>query len=354
MNILFVDDQESQRETFQDTVDRLNDQPGSNITCETVGSIVKASALNFSDYDVAVVDLDLDNSKEINGNVDGGGFVSGLNEGLLRIPVIIWSAIPQDYEKQDMVVAVLQKGKDSVEEVIKLAEQIVGTGFCSLLGRKGEFEKKLSDVVSTAVIPNLAAWMERVNSDNQAHVEDSLTRFVLSHFMNACEKKSGPSYGEEFYLVGGTDFTTGTIVKKGNHDFLLINPSCDLVIRANGNQKADYFYLLPIENRNKALTVAVGSAGASKATKKKAELMENKHELSSVGHWLPQAKFYEGGFVHFRKLQTIKAENIDQVAEVGVRVAPHFINNIQERFASFLSRQGQPDICYKKELSEFG
>ena len=62
-------------------------------------------------------------------------------------------------------------------------------------------------------------------------------------------------------------------------------------------------------------------------------------------HWLPNVDFFDGGFLNFRKLKTLKKDDFEnQFEEPSIQISPFFVKDIVARFSSFYAWQGQPDI----------
>jgi hypothetical protein len=79
-------------------------------------------------------------------------------------------------------------------------------------------------------------------------------------------------------------------------------------------------------------------------------LLQNNHNL--FHHWLPRTAFFQGGFLNFRKLNSLTKDEFDANFVLSrVQIAPSFIKDVVNRFSSYYSRQGQPDIDYGDVIS---
>ena len=62
-------------------------------------------------------------------------------------------------------------------------------------------------------------------------------------------------------------------------------------------------------------------------------------------HWLPKCHALEGGFVNFRRLESVAWNELEtKFDRENTRIAPSFVKDIVSRFSTFYARQGQPDI----------
>ena len=356
MKILHLDDVEDQLDLLSDTVERLKEQEGHEIVITPCKSVEETKELDLDRFDVAIVDLNL--SGLADPTDEGDRFSKNLIERGFRLPVVIWSALAADYECEGFVMRAMAKGDDSAEEVIKYASKVVRSGLPALIGRKGRFEEALTSVLCDSVIPNIDAWIDRLpdERDQDEAVASSLTRFLLDHFFDSIDESNEKAFSEEFYLKAGSPISTGSIVQVSDlteKDLLVINPSCDLVPRGEEGMKTEKLYLLPIIGADEICESVLTEVKSSRKKDALKKLMSNRHEVSDSGHWIPQSKLYKGGLVQFRDIFVLPTNKLDKLHSVGFRVNPRYIGDIQGRFSSFLSRQGQPDVCNISEIEKF-
>ena len=89
--------------------------------------------------------------------------------------------------------------------------------------------------------------------------------------------------------------------------------------------------------------------------RKKGELKQAfRNNKSSYYHWLPQTKFFKGGFLNFRKLETLDIEKFSEIFKTPpkIQISPSFVKDIVARFSSYYARQGQPDIDFDKFIDK--
>jgi hypothetical protein len=83
-----------------------------------------------------------------------------------------------------------------------------------------------------------------------------------------------------------------------------------------------------------------------------------KNNYAFYYHWLPKTDFcdfdFEGGFLNFRKLETVNKADFDEQFETpSIQISPFFVKDIVSRFASYYARQGQPDIDIKDFVARY-
>ncbi|RIL12919.1 hypothetical protein CYQ93_22635 [Acinetobacter baumannii] len=77
------------------------------------------------------------------------------------------------------------------------------------------------------------------------------------------------------------------------------------------------------------------------------------NNFSNYYHSLPKIKKFVGGFINFRKAQSLTQDQIDLDYEiVKIQVAAPFIKDILSRFSSYYARQGQPVIYIDDHIQE--
>ena len=163
-----------------------------------------------------------------------------------------------------------------------------------------------------------------------------------------------PSFPEEVYLYPPLldKITTGSIVKNDDKWFVVLSPACDLVPRKKKNTKFNTDSILLVEMEREDTTVANVLCGNSGTKDKKNRLTRLCTNRYTYYHWLPKTKFldkeplnFAGGFLNFRKLQTVEANDfVEAFGSPRIQIAPSFVKDIVARFSSFYARQGQPDI----------
>ncbi|MCE2437160.1 MAG: hypothetical protein J4F97_04025 [Pseudomonadales bacterium] len=117
---------------------------------------------------------------------------------------------------------------------------------------------------------------------------------------------------------------------------VVMTPACDLVLR-NGKPKTDSIIVAEVVSEE-----AVYSVLKARASDKK-QLKRNNYNYCY--HWLPKSQVVEGGYLDFRRLQSVSPHRLNhEFVRLDARIAPSFVKDIVSRFSTFYARQGQPVI----------
>lgn len=327
--ILLLEDAQSDIETFQMTVDRMNDAQNANAFELDVANTIDSATrfLASQEYNGCVVDI------KLNGE-DGNNFILGVMDSY-RIPVIVFSATP-DVESN---VKCFIKSEKTPEDVINELQAENRTGLFNVLGGKGIIEKNINDIFWNALYPKVDVWKKYC--DRGMRTEEILLRYTVAYLQERLD--DGPAYcTEEMYIIGNQNpYKTGSIfVEKTNDiDYVLLSPPCDLAVHGEGF-KSDSLLLCEIEK------IPENWNGLTKKQIEK-KIKNNENEYS---HWLADNSLYRGGFINFRKLVTCTKEELESSYKYReIKVQDQFVKSILNRFSAYYARQGQPDFDFKIE-----
>ena len=196
---------------------------------------------------------------------------------------------------------------------------------------------------------------------------EALTRHVLTCLGLLLSNDTEKIQPEECYVLLPDEAIScprpGMILKDSNEvHYLVLNPACDLAVRAGGGTNSNGMLLVPIDSERDTLKAlmqapANGATLSSKQKRHNAGIRENayKNKEPIRFHWLPRCGKFEGGFVNFRNVFTCDSAKFGNeyiVCENKFIVHPDVLKNIQSRFASYYARQGQPDIDFSRFSSE--
>ena len=285
--------------------------------------------------DAAIVDLNLGR-----GTADGGEVISELKEHF-RVPVAVFTATPGDAEDEPPVVGIFTKGQHRFDDVLDRLWGIYETGLTRIMGGRGLLEKHLNQVFLTNLLPTIDVWVGYGEEDS-GRTEKALLRHALGHLVADLEGDETPCYPEEVYLAPPLEdsLQTGTLVqcKERKTCHVVMTPACDLVKRSDGERNTDVVVVAQV----------VPEAAVFEKLKAKPDrqtrLMRNSDKICF--HWLPKCGAVKGGFLDFRRLETVPLDGFDsQFERLRVRIAPSFVKDIVSRFSIFYARQGQPKIA---------
>ncbi|WP_207680365.1 hypothetical protein [Desulfonema magnum] len=181
-------------------------------------------------------------------------------------------------------------------------------------------------------------------------------RFTLNHLMQILDEDEEQCFPEEIYIYPPLSdaLKTGSVIEKEDDKSLyaILNPACDLVVRKNGEYKTDRIMLVEIEKRELFIDAALKDITNKKKKKNRLKDVFG-NNYNAYSHWLPHTKFFEGGFLNFRKISTRTKEEVKSAyKQPHIQISPDFIKDILSRFSSYYARQGQPDIECDKIIEE--
>lgn len=334
LELLLVEDDSRYVDEYKGVLEDYVEQRGRSIRMRVEKSLEAAKSSLDGSLDAAIVDLNLGK------DTSDGGEVIGELTNHFRVPVAILTGTPADAVHEPPVVGVFTKGEHGFDQVLDRLWAIYNVGLTKIMGGRGLLEARLNRVFLNNLLPTIDRWVAHA-AENQERTEKALLRYTLGHLVADLETDEAPYYAEEVYLVPPLEdsLQTGTLVQRteGNTCHIVVTPACDLVIRPSGEPKTDVVVVAEVVPEE----ALFGSIGADRGRQKKLR----RNNDSNCFHWLPQSDDIVGGFVDFRRLETVAWDEFDErFRRLGARVAPSFVKDIVSRFSTFYARQGQPDI----------
>ena len=339
LRLLIVEDDERELSTFRESVRVFKSKYEveiESIECKTVDDAFENID---SSFDGAIIDLKLDDHD------DGGQqVIFRIKESFFRIPMAILTGYPYDWNGNQIKVYV--KGETTHEEILTRFRNIYNTGLTRIMGGRGSFEEYLNGVFTNNLIPQIDRWIE-YGQNNSDKTERALLRHTLNHLSYLLDDESENCYPEEFYLCPplNESLRTGRIVNKKNESdwYVIMNPACDLVKRGNGGFKTDRILMAAVEPVSKLFPWHKCECLDEEQRNKLTSAFNNNNTF--YHHWLPETGFFDGGFLNFRKLTTLRPREFRQQFDISlIQISPSFIKDIVSRFSSYYARQGQPGI----------
>lgn len=340
MNILIIDDEKSLNKEFVE----LAELAGFNAD---YAENVSEGLAKITTYKIDAVILDLDFGV---GQPTGESLVKKIEELCLRIPVIIHSGKPDSARSIEEKTFGIFKRDCDYNDIFNRLKEINATGISEIMGVAGDFEKILYTYYKTFFLDRKNLWIERAATAG-TRVKSSLIR-AFSYQLEDAIHNEGKIYNEEFYLTTQDVFLhRGSILKKKNEDscYVVMTPSCDLVVRYGGKPKVKSITLCQIENfEAHGLSSTAGTdVTDEERTTIVHPLFANSNDNKELikYHWLPPIESFKGGFVNFSKIHSIPYKDIwDSFEMLKIKIAQPYIKNITSRFSSYFARQGQPDL----------
>ena len=333
MRLLLVEDEDSLIEVYKAVLKDYVEKHGRSILMDDEKTIKDAKQRLDSSIDAAVVDLNLGGDTR-----DGGEVIEEVKEHF-RMPVAVLTGTPADADDQPPVVGVFTKGEHSFADVLDRLWAVHEVGLTKIMGGRGLLEDRLNKLFLNNLVPMIDVWIG-YGEGNPKRTEKALLRYALGHLVADLEGDETPSYPEEFYLDPPLEasLTTGSLLQHKDDGMchVVMTPACDLVVRSNGKRKAESIVLAAVVSEAEVYALP-GNSGQQK------RLRQNSH--SNCYHWMPKAGAMGGGFLDFRRLETVPLGTCEEKYKcLKVRIAPSFVKDIVSRFSLFYARQGQPAI----------
>jgi len=355
--LMLVEDDDQDLKVCQDCINDFKKEQNCVLDLVPCKSPEEAFKQLDKSFDGAIVDLRLGDQSDA-----GMDVIRKIEEANIRMPIIILTGTPDPvYDASKFShISVLTKGNPGTgyNDLLNKLWAIHNTGLTRIMGGRGKIEETLSQVFRKNLMQKkyLDKWVEYGKIDPN-RTERALLRHALAHLIQLLDDDDDKYFPEEVYLAPPltVNIQTGSIVKSKSDDtyYVVLNPVCDLVIRNDGSCNTDHYLLALIEDE--ALIVNKAITGISKKDKRKKKLSEvSANNYTLYNHWLPKTNFFAGGFVNFRKVQSVKKEEFTTQYDLyEVQVSPHFMKDITSRFSAYYARQGQPDIDKSFFLKSF-
>ena len=341
LKLLLVEDNPGDVEVFEDAVTMCNEKYPLKIMPTICTTVEEAFKKLDSSYDGAIIDLRLADQGD-----EGNQVIKRIEESYFRIPVVILTGTPDAVDTSHTYICVLKKGDPGAEyeSIFNIFRDIYNTGLTRILGGRGIIEKALNNVFRLNLLPQLEKWIG-YGREYPERTEKALLRYTLSYLLHMQDSDENKSFPEEVYLypLHDKEIRTGCIVKerKSRQPYVILTPACDLVLR-DDKRNADRFLLVEIDTHSSLFPDPPTSA-----SKEKEEERAFRNNKLQYHHWLPRTKFFEGGFINFRKLTNLPIQEFeDRFGEPLIQISPVFVKDIIARFSGYYARQGQPEIDF--------
>lgn len=344
--LLLVEDDEQDLQSCRDCVKDFETDKRCSIMLVECRNVDEAFKELNNTFDGAIIDLKLAGQGD-----EGNQVVRRIEESYFRIPVVILTGTPDAADSDYANIGVFIKGERGAgyADLLDNFWGIHNTGLTRIMGGRGTIEKTLNKVFLKNLLPQRKKWITYGEKD-PSKTEKALLRHTLNHLLQLLDDDSEKSYPEEmyFYPLWTETIRTGSIVKEKNSEknFVVMNPACDLVIRANGECNTDRILIVEIDSQE--LLFPDHSVYSRNKSQTNELVRAYKNNKSTYYHWLSKTDFFEGGFLNFRKLSTLSSKDFDErFMKPVVQILPSFVKDIVARFSAYYARQGQPEIDFE-------
>lgn len=323
IKILFVEDEEIQRDLFNDALE-LFKASNADYTIdvsiqESINIDVFKSILQWIDF--LVVDLRIPNTW------DGNDIINIIREANI-VPIFVVTGHTGDltdtnqtefykiYDKWD--------GDSNIYEVVlNDIKNLYDTGFSKVVWRHWKTNMILKSLVWWNWLQNIAKW--RTFGD-LSKAEQSLSRHILSHLHHQLSGGYENFHPEEIYIKNWTlTYDTGTILKNSSDYYVILTPACDIAQDKPSKPKFTYYKLykiLPLQT----------DPGEHHSMK-----------LKLSKYVLQWATFFEWGYIDFEDSISVSKSAITDY-QIQCLISPLFLKDIVFKIWNYYGRQWSPDI----------
>ena len=356
LRILLVEDDKRDIERYERDLKNYQEEKQRDITLVKCETLYDALDELENPFEGAIIDLQL-----TPGGDEGKQVIKQIRESFFRIPIFIFTGKPEDVDKSIEGIEVFTKSNTNFYDLLDKLCETYDTGLTRILGGRGIMEENLTEVFFRNLLPQIETWRsygKEYLEEEPERTEKALLRHTLNHLLALLDEGNENYFPEEVYLCPpmSEKFTTGSIVTTEDQWFAVLSPACDLVIKKNGEFRTDCVLCVEIENTSYIVGKVLTETGikrmrnADKKKKKTEKLLKEifKNSYTFYYHWLPETDFFEGGFLNFRKLQTLSEDEFrERFQQPCIQISPPFVKDIVSRFSSYYGRQGQPDLDNK-------
>lgn len=365
-NLLIVEDDESLLQSWERDIKEFNDNSSNEILINlyTARSPEEAvQALNQINVHFLILDLRLPKAQGDGGEAEQGNrLLKGIIDNYPVITAVV-SGHPEEFSKEELgeEIKIFTKGEQGNQEVLKwfhdskdLAEALSET--------LNELKKIFASLFNNSIWKR---WKDKWSSDIALEDLKSIvvrqTAAYISETITHAMNLGSLHHPEEFYLSPPlrNRLHTGDIIEYQENIYVVVSPQCNMAndsypshIMLASCQKctetdSDWNNFLSKYNK--------GESKREEALKKLRGLLNQNIDLSK--HFIPPFDKDGPWIVSFKEVMTVpsnEAENLLQNRIVSI--APSFIPNLIQRYASYIGRIGQPDVCPElttKELASF-
>jgi len=246
MNLLIVEDDKPTIQSYLDNIESFNKKSDVKIEPEVFDNLEDAkNSLISPDYDAAIIDLKLSSGSV---ELEGLQIVDEIQEKL-RFPMFIVSGSLGQVEREESAFFKKRSRDGNFKDILHEIVSIYNTGVTNILGKRGTIEKYLNSIFWNHMSTSMDLWINDANRTAQEK-ENSLLRYTLLHMQEHIDEELEKYHPSEFYITKPIkkNLFTGDIVEIDKTRYLVLTPSCDIVIRPDGSRNADFILFCKIRH----------------------------------------------------------------------------------------------------------
>ncbi|AFQ16710.1 hypothetical protein P9Y62_12460 [Bacillus thuringiensis] len=355
--VLIIEDEEMQVQVVNDAIDDFNEDSNDyTITSTAVYSYTDSLNLLLTEnFDAAIIDLNLDQTKTEESELDGNNLVD-IIVNKMRIPIIVRTGNPTSFTStqispENSFLKIFTKD-DSVDEILEQITKWYNLGLSNTLGTKGVLEYCLNKLFWEQISSNLSEWEKMdVTTPEQERALIRYTINVLNSYLEI-DSESGKFeffHPAEVYIkppIKSELFFGDILEHQSGSQYIILTPSCEM---AQSKYKKILLCKISKTNNVAGFVDAKDKYLSSQSNSKKSALekwFRNGHSDSIGYHFLPPYSDFEGGFIDFQDIITIDPEVAsfsEEYAKIAT-VTSQFAKDISSRFTLYYARQGQPNL----------
>ena len=376
INFLFIDDESTQEELFQEAIDEINaEDKSNNLTYKAVKTPEEAMIeLYKNNFQAIITDLKLNNSDNISTDdekISGNLLLNQIIEKEI-IPIVVRTGFPSKVSENidKDIVRVISKDTPLYDVIKDLIEKYSNSVF-KIFGSRGKINNNIKELfwkIMPQCFDNHNNDISLLPSDKQEAV---IIRYISSWFSNKYmfDDKYIDVEPIEMYMfpnpieqVCTCDIYKKTIGEDEYEHFIVLTPSCDLA-----NKKIDEVILCKIK-KHEEIQSFIDSLNTYKSKSDKdpkfkkakdslSKWFRNSHPDSLRYHFLPKVNIFDGGFIDFRSIIVLNYDkNSGMISDTGYSkvgvITESFKRDVVSRFSSYYHRQGQPEFNCESVLNK--
>lgn len=335
IKILFIEDSLSDIEAMEDTNERFSSERKVDIQITSIKSKDEYDKLtNLYDFDAIICDIVIPQSEHaaVTKNL-GNELLEDINSKPFNMPVVVVTGTRDNIScDEGCYLDIFIKGQENLYyNVLTKILSMYKIGIMDVIGMKGTVAKYLKDIYNNHIRPQVmtSVWEEHYskNRNTRGILLRYVANIIQSRLINACS-----AVPEEMYLIpsGCENIATGTILKKNDAFYVVLNPECDLVLRNTGKPNTDFVLLCNVKNDFSSFN-----------NEKKKRIIS--YNLDYI-YCLPKNKLFGTSYLNFRDIYSAPYDNVLIDYEIVGQITNPFTKEIIQKFSSYYSRQGQPDV----------
>lgn len=354
IDILIVENYPNDIQAYKDTIRTLNmDFDGEH----EIKPVIKTTedeglkALEENEWSAAFIDLKLSTEDILSAN-EGNNIVKQIY-AKRRFPVYIITNTPGDVSPDFIQSDFLKiKTKDDIDynEVFNDIIRIQETGILKIIGKQGQIEKYLDKIFWDNLSTSIDLWSKDI-SRNPDQKEKSLLRYTILHMLEYLDEEN--YHPSEFYITKPIkeNIFTGDIVEYLGDRYIVLTPSCDIVLRDDGSRNTRRILFCKIKDLSsevKNYSSLNSATGKSNDTRKRLNKYIQNNSTANF-HFIPKHNDINAGLIDFQDKTTVGVRAVDRKIQKGeckriATVSMPFLKDIISRYSNYYARQGSPDF----------